>query len=82
MRSFWNSPKWYAVCAAVGVLVVGSAIALPDERSGNDVVMGSLFIASAGLGYLGSRSSGVVARRTLSALSFLMVGAAILTRVA
>jgi uncharacterized membrane protein len=28
VRTFWNSPTWYLVSVAVGVLVIGSAIAL------------------------------------------------------
>ena len=82
MRTFWNSPKWYLVSGAVGVLVIVSAMALPDERTKNDIVMGCLFLGSAALGYGGYRSRRFVVQRLLSGFAFVLVIAAILTRFA
>jgi hypothetical protein len=82
VRAFWGSPRWYLLTVVVGVLVILSAIALPDERTKNDIVMGCLFLGSAALGYAGYRSTQFVVRRILSGFAFLLVIAAILTRFA
>jgi hypothetical protein len=82
VRRYWNSPKWYLAQVALGALILVVALFLPDDRSRNDVVMGVLIIASAGIGYAGSRATAFVARRILNGVSLLLLLAAVLTRLA